>query len=252
MAERSKLLQAHYADAVPLDLLRSEQERIARQLASVEQRLEAATASVADVTATLDQALRLLSRCNEANQKATDAERRLLNLGLSSDIWVTDDTATVSLASPFRELMALPIAGEARVQRVTPGAKLDAVAHQASDISKPTLLGSAGLKEATLVRLSETLSNTSGHLNQAAEILSVATSRRRPRSVPVSRVDLRQGRRRGYAPTLDIISQRRLVDLFLTGSTMSAAGRAVGTNPQTARRILNHHGITVPSTGSKT
>jgi site-specific DNA recombinase len=31
--ERAKLLQAHYAEAVPLDLLRTEQTRIANQLA---------------------------------------------------------------------------------------------------------------------------------------------------------------------------------------------------------------------------
>ena len=37
--ERSKLLQAHYAGAVPLDLLKSEQDRIGGQLALVDGRL---------------------------------------------------------------------------------------------------------------------------------------------------------------------------------------------------------------------
>jgi len=39
LAERAKLLQAHYADAVPLDLLKTEQTRIGAQLSYIEQRL---------------------------------------------------------------------------------------------------------------------------------------------------------------------------------------------------------------------
>src|SRR5690625_2871375 len=39
--ERSKLLQAHYAGAVPLDLLKSEQDRIGRRLAFLEAQIEA-------------------------------------------------------------------------------------------------------------------------------------------------------------------------------------------------------------------
>ena len=41
LAERDKLLQAHYADAIPLDLLKREQDRIAKQLALIEERITA-------------------------------------------------------------------------------------------------------------------------------------------------------------------------------------------------------------------
>jgi site-specific DNA recombinase len=37
--ERKKLLDAHYADAIPLDLLKSEQDRIATEAANAEGRL---------------------------------------------------------------------------------------------------------------------------------------------------------------------------------------------------------------------
>src|SRR5699024_3101561 len=40
-AERSKLLQAHYAGAVPLDLLKSEQDRLGRRIAFLEAQIEA-------------------------------------------------------------------------------------------------------------------------------------------------------------------------------------------------------------------
>ena len=41
LAERAKLLQAHYAEAVPLDLLKSEQDRIREQLDQIDKRLAA-------------------------------------------------------------------------------------------------------------------------------------------------------------------------------------------------------------------
>ena len=39
--ERKKLLDAHYADAIPLDLLKSEQNRIVAEVAAIEGRLAA-------------------------------------------------------------------------------------------------------------------------------------------------------------------------------------------------------------------
>jgi hypothetical protein len=39
-AERLKLVQAHYADAIPLDLLKSEQDRIRTNLDAIAHRLE--------------------------------------------------------------------------------------------------------------------------------------------------------------------------------------------------------------------
>ncbi|NEW30415.1 recombinase family protein [Nocardia cyriacigeorgica] len=44
--ERGKLLQAHYAGAIPLDLMKDEQDRIAEQLARIESRLEASLLNI--------------------------------------------------------------------------------------------------------------------------------------------------------------------------------------------------------------
>ena len=41
LTERAKLLEAQYAGALPLDLLKSEQERLARELGYLEERLSA-------------------------------------------------------------------------------------------------------------------------------------------------------------------------------------------------------------------
>ena len=41
LSERRKLLEAHYAGAVPLDLMKSEQERLGEELEYIESRLSA-------------------------------------------------------------------------------------------------------------------------------------------------------------------------------------------------------------------
>ena len=41
--EREKLLQAHYAGAIPIDLLKTEQDRIARRLAWLDTQIEASS-----------------------------------------------------------------------------------------------------------------------------------------------------------------------------------------------------------------
>ena len=46
--ERHKLLQLHYSDALPADLFKQEQERIARELRNARGRLEAVSPSVRD------------------------------------------------------------------------------------------------------------------------------------------------------------------------------------------------------------
>jgi hypothetical protein len=50
-AEQLKLLQAHYADAIPLDLLRKEQVRLADELETVQRALSQANTSRAECRA---------------------------------------------------------------------------------------------------------------------------------------------------------------------------------------------------------
>jgi hypothetical protein len=59
--ERTKLLHAYYQNAIPLDLLHQEQERISTQTANAEAQLQTAHRSATDVQATLQKALDLLA-----------------------------------------------------------------------------------------------------------------------------------------------------------------------------------------------
>lgn len=71
--QRDKLMQAHYAGAVPLDQLKTEQERITGQLDYITGRLDAANANYAAAQAELTDCLDLLTDCHTVYQQAPDA-----------------------------------------------------------------------------------------------------------------------------------------------------------------------------------
>ncbi|GLY53597.1 hypothetical protein Lesp01_72530 [Lentzea sp. NBRC 102530] len=64
--ERQKLLQAHYAGAIPGDLLASEMRRFTRELAEADVEIEAAGVNTVELAAILDAALRAVTNCEAA------------------------------------------------------------------------------------------------------------------------------------------------------------------------------------------
>jgi site-specific DNA recombinase len=86
--ERVALLQAHYAGAVPMELLKSEQARIGRELSAAEELVEAASVAFEDIHGTLATALDLASRSAELYQLADNQARRLLNQFFVSKLFV--------------------------------------------------------------------------------------------------------------------------------------------------------------------
>ena len=102
--ERRKLVQMAYADAIPLDLLKSEQDRIAREREAAER--EAAQAGVAgqDVMATYNQARDLMERGAAVYLMGGPEVRRLLNRAFITRIEVDAEEEQATLASPWREI----------------------------------------------------------------------------------------------------------------------------------------------------
>jgi site-specific DNA recombinase len=90
-AQRDKLLQAHYADAVPLDQLKVEQERIARQLAAAHEALSGSRLQRQQLEDTLDRALVLLERGDSQYAAAPSIVRRDLNQAVFERFWLIDD-----------------------------------------------------------------------------------------------------------------------------------------------------------------
>jgi site-specific DNA recombinase len=73
--EREKLLHAYYAGAVPVDLLKQEQDRLATEITQAERHLEIAEQSFGDVPATLEKARRpRRRRCGRRRRGAARSE----------------------------------------------------------------------------------------------------------------------------------------------------------------------------------
>ena len=90
-AERLKLVQAHYADAIPLDLLKSEQDRIRASLDQITTRLDNLSDTYAEARTGLDQLTELLVDLDDLYNKCEPAERRILNRALFTRITIDDE-----------------------------------------------------------------------------------------------------------------------------------------------------------------
>ena len=89
-AEQVKLLQAHYADAIPIDLLKTEQDRIRASLHAINSRLDSLGTLYANAKIGLDAILDILTDLGDLYAKAEPAERRMLNRALFTKITIDD------------------------------------------------------------------------------------------------------------------------------------------------------------------
>jgi site-specific DNA recombinase len=103
--ERAKLLEAHYAGAVPLDLLRSEQDRIANELGYVEERLDALELKFDVVERNLKRAMGFVADLHKAYAESNQRTRRMINQALFERFLICDDGEIIGeLRPPFNLL----------------------------------------------------------------------------------------------------------------------------------------------------
>jgi hypothetical protein len=111
-AQRQKLLDAHYAGAIPLDLLRIEQGRIASQLNRIQEHVTATDENYEHARAGLADTIDLTRDCYAAYLEATDNTRRLFNQAFFSKIYIDEDSDTrersvgVEYNEPFDDLLS--------------------------------------------------------------------------------------------------------------------------------------------------
>jgi site-specific DNA recombinase len=107
-SERQKLLEAHYAGAVPLDMLKREMARLTRELHEANTRATAVTQSQEELTRLLDTALMLATHCYEFYETVENRERRLFNQGFFTRLYVAEDGSVdrAELQEPFVQLLA--------------------------------------------------------------------------------------------------------------------------------------------------
>lgn len=154
--ERSKLMQAHYAGAVPVDLLKTEMERLTRALAEAETEITRATASLSDVTQTLHDALTVAGHCQQHYVAAPPAIRRQINQGFFKKLYLGQDGAVerYELTEPFQQLLGAEWAETPTA--VAPANTLDQQKHTMPDndlvrhgVHQPYLVGDTGFEPVT-------------------------------------------------------------------------------------------------------
>lgn len=123
--QRDKLMQAHYEGAVPVDLLKREQDRIASALLAITSKLEASNLHFDVVERNLGMALDLSRDCAQAYKTAPDHIRRQFNQVFFKRVLVHwDSSVTAELAPPFGVILgqtgeATPAEPELRVPEDT-------------------------------------------------------------------------------------------------------------------------------------
>ena len=109
-AQQAKLLEAHYADAVPLDLFKAEQTRLTRELDHVTRELAALTADREHLEHRLEEALALLEHCHRlyTHPNTPPSLKKLLNTVFFTDILINPTDNTPSGTAPQRPIHPTP------------------------------------------------------------------------------------------------------------------------------------------------
>lgn len=105
LGERKKLLEAHYAGAIPLDLLGEEQERIARRLAFLEPQIEAGDIEYEQAQAHIDDCPALAGDCHAIYTSIDDSLRRIANQAFFDRLIVLPEDGVIGEpGEPFNAL----------------------------------------------------------------------------------------------------------------------------------------------------
>jgi len=130
--EERKLLQAHYSDAVSLELLQSEQQRIASERNQAAQILGATQLQFDEIEAEVDDILNNLGNGYSLYRSLGQRDRRTMNRSVFERLWITEDGVLAANLTP----------GYAHVVQDDLGERLDheAKAIQAGHVTvRPTL-----------------------------------------------------------------------------------------------------------------
>jgi site-specific DNA recombinase len=107
LAEREKLLQAHYAEAIPLDLLKTEQDRIRNTLAQITERLQRTEIEYNACETNLVASLKFLENSHATYLEADSTLRRQINQALFKRIHIERDGGVrAELTEPFNSLLS--------------------------------------------------------------------------------------------------------------------------------------------------
>jgi len=110
LSEQTKLLQAHYADAIPVQLLKTEQDRLELEIGQAQQRLDALEGDIDATCANLATALDYASDAHRAYARSTPRNRRQFNQFFFKRLVIEDDDSIAAeLNEPYAIILSVPV-----------------------------------------------------------------------------------------------------------------------------------------------
>lgn len=112
--ERQKLLRAFYGNAIPIELLKSEQERLTVEERAAKKELNVAETDLSGWEDVLQTAIKLAGNCHAAYLKARPSVRRRFNQTVLEAVYVKDRTITrAEFSEVFAPLFSRPSSNKA-------------------------------------------------------------------------------------------------------------------------------------------
>lgn len=152
--ERRSLLHAHHAGAVPLDLLREEQDRIARRLAFLDSRIDAGQVEYTQAKAHLEDCLALAGDMHAIYTSIDDSLRRICNQAFFDRINVYElddggDVVDADPGEPFDRLLDPSLHAAALTYEARLRAGENVKPADVAGLNIQSMVGPAGLEPAT-------------------------------------------------------------------------------------------------------
>lgn len=230
--ERDALLRAHYAGAVPLDQLRSEQERISTALARAEREVAERKLSRDQLERALESALGLLDDAYTVYTRSGIVERRAMNQAVFDRLYIRDDDIIdTQLTELFDRLLDpdLKVRLDEELTSITVRRGKMATMKKSSNLNPD--YQDIGSNSSILVVLAKTLPNT----------LSIAQVRPHQRRSP----------RPGLRSRVTLKMREEVTALYESGLSALDVAERLGVSKSTVLSILKQNGSTIRPRGRR-
>lgn len=104
--KQEKLLEAHFNDAIPMSLMKREQQILSKQLAAIEHEISVRSTTFDDILKNLSLAFDLLEDCGRTYRKANDNIKKLMCQAIFNRIWIHEDgTVTTEFTDIYKNIV---------------------------------------------------------------------------------------------------------------------------------------------------
>ena len=242
--ERTTLMQAHYQGAIPLELLKSEMERLTTAMRAAQRQVELSGKHISDVEDVLEQALAVAGSCHTHYVGAPDFVKRQINQGFFKRLMIQQDGTVeqVELTEPFAALMAWNGAGgltAARKGRSKIAGTDEGQAELRKDDNTPTSGEGRGVNEDSLVELLRRYSNHHGLVTPLVSVLRHVHAG--DQSGPAA-VQSAPPSPRWLSSKLAAGDQERMAEQYMAGATAAALAERYGISLKSVKRTLQERG----------